>query len=49
MKRPEGLTIGAQAKHPYFITQSRILPDQVARSVRTKKDRTSRAKLATRG
>jgi hypothetical protein len=28
------------------VTQARVMPDSVARSVRTKKDRTARAKIA---
>jgi hypothetical protein len=43
---PKGLSAEALSKHPYEITRLRIVPDTMARGVRTKKDRTSRAKIA---
>lgn len=45
----KGLSHYEQAIHPYSILLARILPDSVARSVRTKKDRRDRAKFAHRG
>jgi hypothetical protein len=46
MDKPRGLSLAAQAQHPYFITRCRVLPDHVARGIRTKKDRTHRASFA---
>jgi hypothetical protein len=43
---PRGLSPAMRAEHPFEITRLRIIPDTIARSVRTKKDRTNRAKLA---
>jgi hypothetical protein len=50
MKYPTRATGGAlshaeRAVHPYFITQSRIVPDAVARGIRTKKDRSAGSKF----
>ncbi len=41
-----GLSHAALVEHPYELLRWRILPDAVARNVRTKKDRTHRAKIA---
>lgn len=46
MKPPaDNLSLGEIAKHPFTILQSRILPDAMARGIRTKKDRSARAKV----
>lgn len=45
MTKPVGLSAAEQSEHPYFITAARILPDAVARGVRTKKDRSARGRL----
>lgn len=47
MEKPRaGLTAAALAAHSYEITRLRILPDAIARGVRTKKDRRHMAKIA---
>lgn len=46
MRPPVGTqSHAAIALHPYTILSSRIMPDEMARAIRTKKDRTSRAKV----
>lgn len=45
MKRPTTLSLAQQVEHPFFITQARIVPDEVARATRTKKDRSARGGL----
>jgi hypothetical protein len=45
-KPPADLSAAALSEHPWEITRARILPDAIARGVRTKKDRTHRAKIA---
>lgn len=41
----EGLSLSEQSEHPYSILQARVLPDAMARNIRTKKDRHDRAKV----
>jgi hypothetical protein len=45
MKKPVGLSLYEQSEHPYFITESRIMSNSIARAVRTKKDRSAFARL----
>lgn len=45
-KPPAGLSAEAMSRHPWEITRLRILPDAVARGIRTKKDRSASAKFA---
>ena len=46
MKPPRtGLSLAEIAEHPYTILKSRCLPDAIARGIRTKKDRSARARL----
>ena len=45
MAKPSGLSLYEQSIHPYFITHSRIIPDVMARVIRTKKDRSASAGL----
>lgn len=45
MAMPTGLSHAEKAEHPFYITQSRVIPDQVARAIRTKKDRSARGKI----
>lgn len=45
MEKPIGLSAHQQSLHPYFITQLRVLPDVIARGIRTKKDRSARGRL----
>lgn len=42
---PAGLPLSEIAKHPHDILRRRILPDAMARAIRTKKDRSARGKL----
>lgn len=42
---PAGLSHAQIAEHPYTILKSRILPDAIARGIRTKKDRSARGKF----
>ena len=47
MEKPRpGLSHAELSEHPYEITRLRILPDAIARGVRTKKDRRHMAKIA---
>lgn len=45
MKPPRGLSTEELARHPFEITRLRILPDSIARSIRTKKDRSAQARI----
>jgi hypothetical protein len=40
-----GLSLYERSMHLYEITRQRILPDGIARAIRTKKDRSDNAKL----
>lgn len=42
---PAGLSLAQIVEHPHDILRRRILPDAVARAIRTKKDRSARGKL----
>lgn len=46
MKAPEpGMSHADLSEHPFVRTKLRIVPDEMARAVRTKKDRSSRARV----